>query len=117
MIPVDYIREWKNKVTWPLNNLVEHDLIICRALVKIFNHPLLADSLAFRGGTALFKLHYLLARKAFPFSVRWYRWVGLRGEFDCVLSIKPAARAGSGAQYFILHRCLDKPFKRNTMHP
>jgi len=104
MIPVDYIREWKNKVPWPLNNQVEQDLIICRALVEIFNHPLLVDSLAFRGGSALFKLHYLLARKAFPFSVRRYRWVGLRGEFGCVLSIKPAARAGSGNQCFIFAR-------------
>jgi hypothetical protein len=33
--------------------------------------------------------------------LRRYRWVGLRGEFGCVLSIKPAARAGSGDQYFI----------------
>ena len=36
---------------------LEQDLIISRALVEIFNHPLLAESLAFRGGTALFKLH------------------------------------------------------------
>jgi len=36
---------------------VEQDLIICRALVEIFNHSLLAESLAFRGGTALFKLY------------------------------------------------------------
>lgn len=31
--------------------------ILCRALVEIFNHPDLKDDLAFRGGTALFKLH------------------------------------------------------------
>jgi predicted nucleotidyltransferase component of viral defense system len=36
---------------------VEQDLIICRTLVEIFNHPDIADNLAFRGGTALFKLH------------------------------------------------------------
>lgn len=36
---------------------MEQDLIICRALVEIFSHPDLADNLAFRGGTALFKLH------------------------------------------------------------
>lgn len=36
---------------------MEQDLIICRALVEIFNHPLLAANLAFRGGTSLFKLH------------------------------------------------------------
>jgi len=57
MIPADYIREWKQKAPWPRNDQVEQDLIICRALVEIFSHPLLAESLAFRGGTALFKLH------------------------------------------------------------
>jgi len=41
---------------------VEQDLIICRALVEIFNHPLLAEQLAFRVGTALFKLHLPPAR-------------------------------------------------------
>jgi predicted nucleotidyltransferase component of viral defense system len=36
---------------------VEQDLVICRALVAIFSHTLLSKSLAFRGGTALYKLH------------------------------------------------------------
>ena len=57
MIPFDYIREWKQKAPWRRSDQVEQDLIICRALVEIFSHPLLAESLAFRGGTALFKLH------------------------------------------------------------
>ncbi|MHB9099343.1 MAG: nucleotidyl transferase AbiEii/AbiGii toxin family protein [Syntrophales bacterium] len=57
MIPQDFIAEWKKAVPWPQNNQVEQDLIICRALVEIFNHPDLQDQLAFRGGTALFKLH------------------------------------------------------------
>jgi hypothetical protein len=30
--------------------MVEQDLVICRALVDIFNHPALRDNLAFRGG-------------------------------------------------------------------
>ena len=34
-----------------------HGTLISRALVAIFAHPLLASSLAFRGGTALYKLH------------------------------------------------------------
>ena len=33
------------------------DLIICRALVSIFNDEFLASQLAFRGGTALHKLY------------------------------------------------------------
>ncbi len=35
----------------------EQDLVISRALVEIFSHSDLAASLAFRGGTALYKLH------------------------------------------------------------
>jgi predicted nucleotidyltransferase component of viral defense system len=41
---------------------VEQNLVISRALVAIFSHPLLAGSLAFRGGTALYKLHLKPAR-------------------------------------------------------
>lgn len=41
---------------------VEQDLITSRALVELFNRPLLAESLAFRGGTALFKLYPAAAR-------------------------------------------------------
>ena len=57
MIPQDFISEWKKAAPWAQNDQVEQDLIICRALVEIFNHPILADNLACRGGTALFKLH------------------------------------------------------------
>jgi predicted nucleotidyltransferase component of viral defense system len=35
---------------------VEQDLVLSRAVVELFRHPLLADSMAFRGGTALHKL-------------------------------------------------------------
>lgn len=37
--------------------MVEQDLVLSRALVEIFCVPALADALAFRGGTALHKLH------------------------------------------------------------
>ena len=57
MIPRDYITEWRQKAPWVQDFQVEQDLVISRALVEIFTHPLLADSLAFRGGTALYKLH------------------------------------------------------------
>ncbi len=42
---------------WQTNEQVEQDLVICRALVEIFKDDFLADSLAFRGGTALHKLY------------------------------------------------------------
>jgi len=57
LIPQDFISEWKKAAPWSQNDQVEQDLIICRALVEIFSHPDLAENLAFRGGTALFKLH------------------------------------------------------------
>jgi predicted nucleotidyltransferase component of viral defense system len=57
LIPQDFISEWKKAAPWSQNDQVEQDLIICRTLVEIFSHPMLADNLAFRGGTALFKLH------------------------------------------------------------
>lgn len=57
MIPQSYITEWSNSVPWQTNEHVEQDLVICRALVEIFNDKFLADSLAFRGGTALHKLY------------------------------------------------------------
>ena len=57
MIPRAYINEWQQYAPWPQRYQVEQDLIVCRALVEIFNHPDLMDCLAFRGGTALYKLH------------------------------------------------------------
>ncbi|TAN00430.1 MAG: nucleotidyl transferase AbiEii/AbiGii toxin family protein [Chitinophagaceae bacterium] len=57
MIPQCDIIEWSNTVAWQTNEQVEQDLIICRALVQIFNDDYLAKHLAFRGGTALHKLY------------------------------------------------------------
>jgi len=57
MIPQAYITEWSNNVPWQSNEQVEQDLVICRALVEIFKDDFLANSLAFRGGTALHKLY------------------------------------------------------------
>ena len=57
MIPRDYITEWRSQAPWVQDIQVEQDLVICRALVAIFSHPVLADALAFRGGTALYKLY------------------------------------------------------------
>jgi len=56
MIPIDYILAWTKVVPWRSFEQVEQDLIITAALVKIYSHPVLNKSLAFRGGTALNKL-------------------------------------------------------------
>jgi len=57
MIPQSDITEWSTHVPWSANEQVELDLVICRALVEIFNDKFLAERLAFRGGTALHKLY------------------------------------------------------------
>ncbi len=36
---------------------MEQDLVISRALVELFSRKTIAENLAFRGGTALHKLH------------------------------------------------------------
>ena len=62
MIPQDYITEWRDQAPWIDDAQVEQDLVISRALVEIFSNEILHNALAFRGGTALFKLHLPPAR-------------------------------------------------------
>ena len=57
MIQKAFITQWGTVVPWTSPRLVEQDLIICRALVSIYNDPFLSEHLAFRGGTALHKLY------------------------------------------------------------
>jgi predicted nucleotidyltransferase component of viral defense system len=56
MIPLAYIREWRNLVPWQETDMIEQDLVICRALVEIFKDSYLFGNLAFRGGTSIHKL-------------------------------------------------------------
>ena len=57
MIPEQAIVEWRREAPWDANSLVEQDLIISRALAEMYCVPEIAQRLAFRGGTALYKLH------------------------------------------------------------
>lgn len=57
MIPRNFIIEWRQHAPWISDVQVEQDLIICRALVELFSSELIAKTLAFRGGTALYKLY------------------------------------------------------------
>ena len=57
MIPRDYITQWRKRAPWSEDFQVEQDLVISRALVAMYSDPVLAEALAFRGGTALYKLY------------------------------------------------------------
>ncbi|MFU8848165.1 MAG: nucleotidyl transferase AbiEii/AbiGii toxin family protein [Opitutales bacterium] len=56
MIPAAVITGWSQAHPWSTSAQVEQDLVLSRALVEIYQDPLLADALVFRGGTALHKL-------------------------------------------------------------
>jgi predicted nucleotidyltransferase component of viral defense system len=57
VIPFDFITEWRAQAPWPREAQVEQDLILSRAVVAMFADPEVSRLLAFRGGTALYKLH------------------------------------------------------------
>lgn len=57
MIPAAHITHWAAGAPWPTRQQVEQDLVLSRLIVEFARHPLLADALAFRGGTCLHKLH------------------------------------------------------------
>jgi predicted nucleotidyltransferase component of viral defense system len=57
VIPRAHITAWRAQAPWPTDAQVEQDLVLCRALTDMYGRPELAALLAFRGGTALHKLH------------------------------------------------------------
>lgn len=57
MIPLASITAWSNVSPWGNMHFVEQDLLLSRMLVDLFNDKMLAEKLAFRGGTALHKLY------------------------------------------------------------
>ena len=63
MIPKDFITAWRAHAPWSQDAQVEQDLVISRALVEMFRVQDIANRLAFRGGTALYKLHLLPAAR------------------------------------------------------
>jgi len=56
MIPESFIVSWRENVKWQTPGQVEQDLVISKALVCLYQDSHIADSLIFRGGTALNKL-------------------------------------------------------------
>jgi predicted nucleotidyltransferase component of viral defense system len=63
MIPQAKINAWRSQSPWRSDSMVEQDLLICRTIVELFRRPVLAEHLAFRGGTALHKLYFCPARR------------------------------------------------------
>jgi len=57
VIPSANITEWRSTAPWSQDAWVEQDLVISRAIVEMFGVDEIAERLAFRGGTALHKLH------------------------------------------------------------
>ena len=57
MIPRADIAAWRKIAPWPTNEQIEQDLVMSRSLVEIFSDETLSKFLAFRGGTALYKLY------------------------------------------------------------
>jgi predicted nucleotidyltransferase component of viral defense system len=57
MVPSAHVKHWRQHAPWPRDDYVEQDLVISRVLVELFDTPAIASQVAFRGGTALHKLH------------------------------------------------------------
>jgi predicted nucleotidyltransferase component of viral defense system len=51
-----HVTAWRRVAPWPSDAQVEQDLALSRALVGIYSSAVVAEQLAFRGGTALHKL-------------------------------------------------------------
>lgn len=59
MIPRAHVTAWRSHAPWPTDAQVEQDLVLSRALVELYRNPSVAQTVAFRGGTALHKLFFI----------------------------------------------------------
>jgi predicted nucleotidyltransferase component of viral defense system len=108
VIERDFIVAWRQEAPWPTDAQVEQDLVLSRALVEIFNHPLLSRELALHGGTALHKLFFpKLARYSEDIDLVQIApgpigpvMSALRGLFDSWLGA-PRRRQSEGRMTFI----------------
>lgn len=65
MIPQAYITEWSSKAPWPTSVQIEQDLILSRLIIELAQDSILAEELAFRGGTCL---HHLFMKTPLRYS-------------------------------------------------
>jgi predicted nucleotidyltransferase component of viral defense system len=56
VVPISIIEKWRQYAPWTDQNQVEHDLVLSRALIELYQNEVVRHSLALRGGTALNKL-------------------------------------------------------------
>jgi predicted nucleotidyltransferase component of viral defense system len=63
VIPAADILAWRRDNPWSTDAQVEQDLLLCRCLVTLFSERAIGDSVLFRGGTALHKLHFAPAAR------------------------------------------------------
>jgi len=57
MITRQAIIEWQEYAPWLDMHQIEQDLIISRAIIAIYSDKYLSSRLAFRGGTALYRIY------------------------------------------------------------
>lgn len=63
MIPQAAVTAWGTSRPWPSSAAVEQDLLLARAIVEVYRHPLLREELVFRGGTCLHQIHLAQPRR------------------------------------------------------
>ena len=97
MIPQYSIQEWHEQMPWNTDAMVEQDLIICRALISIFNDEFLASQLAFRGGTALHKI-YLQPQPRYSEDIEFEELMGTK--------LRALYQRKKGRDLFDLHKGL-----------
>jgi len=56
LIPRAHVTAWRASAPWPTDAQIEQDLVLSRALVEMFSRLAVAETVAFRGGSALHKL-------------------------------------------------------------
>lgn len=57
MIPENFVLQWQENAPWQSLSMVEHDLVISRTLIDLYQNDVVRNALVFRGGTALNKLY------------------------------------------------------------
>lgn len=87
MIREQAIVEWRREAPWTADWMVEQDLVISRALVEMYSVPDLAERLAFRGGTALYKLHLPAARYSEDIDLVQFRAEAIGDTLDLLRSV------------------------------